>query len=59
MGQREKFDYGDAVRVIKGDHTGRVGAIVGINDSSSDFTIEFGDGTDAQLPSEELEKLPD
>lgn len=59
MEQREKFDYGDAVRVTEGDHKGRVGAIVGINDSRSDFTIEFGDGTDAQLRSEELEKLPD
>ena len=47
------------MRVTEGDHKGRVGAIVGINDSRSDFTIEFGDGTDAQLRSEELEKLPD
>jgi ribosomal protein L24 len=59
MGKREKFDYGDPVRVTKGDREGRVGAIVGIDDSSSDLTIEFDDGTDAQVPSEELEKLPD
>jgi hypothetical protein len=58
MGQREKFDYGDAVRVIKGDHTGRVGAIVGIKDSSSDFTIEFGDGTDAQCPARNWRNFP-
>ena len=59
MQQEEKFNYGDSVRIIKGDHEGRVGAIVGINDSHSDATIEFGDGTDAQVPRERLEKLLD
>ena len=38
---------------------GRLGAVVGLNDSHlpSIFTIEFGDGSDAEVPLGSLEKL--
>lgn len=59
MDQQVKLDYGDAVRIINGDFKGRLGAIVGMNDSvlPSIFTIEFGDGSDAEVPLGFLEKL--
>jgi len=61
MDQRAKLDYGNEVRIIDGEYTGRTGAVVGMNDSDapSAFTIEFGDGSDAEVPSEFLERLPD
>jgi transcription antitermination factor NusG len=59
MDQHVKLDYGDAVRIINGEFLGRLGAVVGLNDSHlpSIFTIEFGDGSDAEVPLGSLEKL--
>jgi hypothetical protein len=52
--------YGDAVRDIDGEHKGRRGAIVGMNDPETPtvLTIEFGSGNDAEAPVEFLETLP-
>jgi ribosomal protein S4E len=53
------FTYGDSVLVIDGEHKGRAGAIVGMNDPDlpSIFTVEFADGGDAEMPLGFLEKL--
>jgi hypothetical protein len=50
------FDYGDTVRVVTGEHQGRVGAIVSINDVQPlrTYTVEFGDGSDAEIPENSL-----
>jgi len=47
------------VLVVDGEHKGRTGAIVGMNDPEmpSVFLIEFGNGTDAEVPVEFLEGL--
>src|SRR3569832_958854 len=52
-----RITYGDEVCVIDGEYKGRKGAIVGMNDpdTPSVFTIEFGDGSDAEVPLESLE----
>jgi hypothetical protein len=49
------------VRVIDGQYKGETGAIVGMNDPEmpSVFTIEFGNGSDAEVRAEHLERLPD
>lgn len=49
------------MRVIDGEHKRKTGAIVGVNDPEmpSVFTIEFGDGSDAEVPVALLERLPD
>lgn len=54
-----RFTYGDEVRVIKGEYEGTTGAVVGMNDpdTPSVFTIEFGNGSDAEVPLESLEKI--
>ncbi|MGA2049443.1 MAG: KOW motif-containing protein [Terracidiphilus sp.] len=59
MAELTPLTYGDEVRVIDGEHKGRTGAIVGMNDPDlpSIFTIEFGDGSDAEVPLGFLEKL--
>jgi len=46
-----KFDYGDEVQVTGGEHKGRSGCIVGVNLSSPSgtYTVEFGDGSDAEI----------
>lgn len=56
-----KLEYGDVVQVTDGEHKGRTGAVVGMNDSAnpSVFTIEFGDGSDAEQQAESLEKEED
>jgi hypothetical protein len=61
MNQQAKLDYGDEVRIIDGEHKGRTGAVVGMNDPNtpSIFTIEFGNGSDAEVPSDLRERLPD
>ena len=55
------FTYGDEVRIIDGEHKGRTGAVVGVNDPDMSlvFTIEFGDGSDAEVPLESLERMAD
>jgi ribosomal protein L24 len=59
MAEMTPFTYGDAVLVVDGEHKGRTGAIVGMNDPEmpSVFLIEFGNGTDAEVPVEFLEGL--
>ena len=61
MTEMTPFTYGDAVRIIGGEHKGKTGAIVGMNDPErpSVFTVEFGNGGDAEVPAEFLEELPD
>lgn len=49
------LNYGDEVQVTSGDHAGRTGAVVGMSDSGVSVTVEFGDGTDAELPRASLE----
>lgn len=55
------FTYGDDVRIIDGEHKGKTGAIVGMNDPEmlSVFTIEFGNRPDAEVRVTLLEKRPD
>lgn len=61
MDQQTRLNYGDEVRIIDGENKGRTGAVVELNhpDAPSMFTIEFGDGRDAEVPLEFLEKLPE
>lgn len=56
--EHPKFDYGDTVRVLSGEREGRLGAVVGINETevSRTYTIEFGDGTDCEFPEHFLSK---
>ena len=51
MPDNPKFDFGDEVRVVGGEHKGRSGCIVSINLSSplGTYTVEFGDGSDAEI----------
>ena len=55
------FTYGDEVRMIDGEYESRTGAVVGMNDpvTPSIFTIKLGNGSDAEIPLEFLERLPD
>ena len=52
---------GDTAKVLRGNYGGRLGAVVGIDVSTStlQFLIEFGDGTDELLPVDNLERIPD
>jgi ribosomal protein L24 len=59
MNQLAKLDYGDAVQVTQGEYAGRTGVVVGMHDSGLTFTIEFGDGTDAEVAKTSLQGLPD
>jgi hypothetical protein len=61
MDQRAGLDYGDEVLIMDGENKGRTGAVVGMNhpDTPSIFTIEFGDGSDAEVTLGLLEKLPE
>jgi hypothetical protein len=61
MAEMTPLTYGDEVRIIDGEFKGKTGAIVGMNDPEmpSIFTVEFGDGTDAEVGTEFLERLPD
>jgi len=58
MANEPKFDFGDEVTVTGGEHTGRVGCIVSINLSapSETYTVEFGDGSDAEIKEALLSK---
>jgi ribosomal protein S4E len=59
MADDPKFDFGDEVQVTSGEHKGRIGWIVSINLSapSVTYTVEFGDGSDAELKEELLVKV--
>lgn len=59
MSAESKFDYGDGVRVTGGKHMDRLGDVVGINitASSRTYTIEFGDGIDAEIEEQLLSKV--
>jgi hypothetical protein len=61
MNEMTPFTYGDEVRIIDGDYKGKTGAVVGGNDPEMPwvFTVEFGDGSDAEVRVEFLERLPD
>jgi ribosomal protein L24 len=61
MSEMTPFTYGGEVRIIDGEYKGKTGAIVGMNDPEmpSVFTIEFGNGSDAEVRVEFLERLPD
>lgn len=49
------FDYNDLVRVIEGAHKGKIGVIVGFPTApSTTYTVEFGDGSDAEFTAEQL-----
>lgn len=58
MDEESSFDYGDTVQVLDGEHKGRVGAVVGWNGSGQlrSYTVEFGDGSDADYSSRSLVK---
>ena len=60
MNEMTPFTYGDEVCIISGEYRGRTGAVVGGNDGNtpSIFTIEFGNGSSAEIPMEYLERLP-
>ena len=47
--------------MIDGEYESRTGAVVGMNDpvTPSIFTIKLGNGSDAEIPLEFLERLPD
>jgi hypothetical protein len=61
MAEITSFSYGDEVLIISGEYGGKTGAIVGMNrpEGPSIFTVEFGDGSDAEVPVQCLERLPD
>jgi len=49
------FDYNDLVRVVEGAHKGKIGSIVGFPTApSTTYTVEFGDGSDAEFTAEQL-----
>jgi len=56
MTEQPEIDYGDTVRIRGKEHRGRIGAVVGINGSElfRTYTIEFGDGIDAEIVEELL-----
>jgi ribosomal protein S4E len=58
MADAPKFDFGEEVQVMDGEHKGRVGSIVSINLSarSETYTVEFGDGSDAEIKEALLSK---
>ena len=51
MSEQSKFDYGETVQVASKEHNGRIGSVVGINgsESSRTYTVEFGDGSEAEI----------
>jgi ribosomal protein S4E len=54
-----KFDFGDEVQITGGEHKGRIGSIVSINLSapSETYTVEFDDGSDAEVKEALLSKV--
>ena len=56
VNEQAKFDYGDTVRITSPPHRGREATIVGINvlESHRTYTVEFGDGSDAEIEEENI-----
>jgi hypothetical protein len=54
-----KFDYGDQVKVKNGKHKDRLGDVVGMTITASfcTYTVEFGDGSDAEIEEALLSKV--
>ena len=54
-----KFDYGDHVKVKDGMHKDRLGDVVGMSVTASfcTYTVEFGDGSDAEIEEALLSKI--
>ena len=59
MSEQPKFDYGETVQVTSKEHNGRIGAVVGINgsESSRTYTVEFGDGSEAEIGEKGLSRV--
>lgn len=57
MAHTTSFSYGDVVLIINGEYRGRIGSIVGMNrpEAASVYTVEFGDGSDTEIPVECLQ----
>jgi hypothetical protein len=58
MSEQPKFDYGETVQITSEEYYGRIGAVVGINDSKSSrtYTVEFGDGSESEIAEDCLSK---
>ncbi len=55
MAEQARFTYGDTVQVLDGEHAGRIGEIVAVpSEAFGTYTVEFGDGTDAQVEGRSL-----
>ena len=54
-----KFRYGDQVQVKDGKHKDRVGDLVGMTmtASSPTYTVEFADGSDAEIAEDLLSSV--
>jgi hypothetical protein len=59
MNDTPKLDYGDQIRVRSGKYKDCVGDVVGISNAvpTRTYTVEFGDGSDAEIEEEILSKL--
>ena len=59
MEENAKFDYGDPVQMVGGKHEGRLGDVVAVNffDSVRAYTVEFEDGSDAEIEEALLSKV--
>ena len=59
MSEQAKFDYGETVQITSKEHNGRIGAVVGINgsESSRTYTVEFGDGSEAEIGEKGLSRV--
>ena len=59
MSSDPKFDYGDQVHIKAGKYKDRFGDVVGITNmvSSWTYTVEFGDGGDAEIEEGLLSKV--
>ena len=59
MSEQPKFNYGETVQITGEEHNGRIGALVGIHASESDrtYTVEFGDGSEAEIAEEGLSRV--
>ena len=59
MSEQPKFDYGETVQVTSKEYNGRIGAVVGINgsESSRTYTVEFGDGSEAEIGEKGLSSI--
>jgi hypothetical protein len=58
MSSAPKFDYGDCVLVRNGKYKDRTCCVVGMSHlaTTRTYTVEFGDGSDAEIEEELLSK---